>query len=112
MHTGKFLLFALLAAVTLSVSAEEKLRVLDQGLDGNQRIYMITCPDGSVSTVIQVFNFDAGSIPEISPESREARISSASVKPVKVDKVCIYTKNTEACRPQWELDAAAEASCR
>ena len=105
-----FTLSVLFLAITTSTHAEEKLRVLDGGLDGPSRYYAITCPDGNMSTV--VVHFDLEKSVQILPEvQRQARVGT-HVQPARIIKVCILPgTSSEECRPQWELEKAALASC-
>lgn len=112
--------FLLLTGLSFSLSAAEPLRILDQGLDGNQRYYQITCPGGQSSTVIQQFNFDTSNIntdPE--PEFNDGRSpignkgSRNSAGSLKLVNVCIIPyAGAEECRNKWDLENAAEASCQ
>ena len=72
------------------------VQVLDRGIDGNQRLYLINCPDGSSGSITQQFtpgnNVDADR---------------------KQTNVCIYPqKGVDTCRPNWDIDNAAQAICK
>lgn len=115
MHITK--LAALFIALTLAGQtshAADKLRVLDKGTDGNQRNYLVTCPDGSLSSVVQIFNIPAATQQEdLPPPNGVSPRAGTNTTKVRVTKVCIQPTNGEqVCRPSWNLDEAAKASCR
>jgi hypothetical protein len=106
-----FSISILISGLSFNISAEEPLRIIDRGLDGNERFYSITCPDSKTSSVKVVFNFDPNAIEEISDEVRKARVQT-NVKKLKISKVCIFPHSgNEKCRRKWDLDDAAKASC-
>lgn len=102
----------LLLLITANTQAREPLRILDRGMDGNKRYYTVQCPNGKRASVVQTFNFSPNEN-KISQEVLRARIN-LSQKPIKVIKVCIVNSNRgkEECRGYWDLDQAAQASCR
>ncbi len=113
MNTCKTILTSLLlTGISLNLSAVEKLRLIDRGLDGNERYYAVTCPpDGKMSSVKVVFDFDPNAVPEVSDDVRKARVRTTTKTP-KVVQVCIYPHSgNEQCRGNWDLDNAAKASC-
>lgn len=106
--TRFILLLAMLVAGNMAYPAE-KLRILDRGLDGNQRIYLITCPHGKNASVVQTFSAPVQIVEDRDHKLRITRGSSPA--PVLV-RVCIYpTDSPEQCRPIWALEEAAGASC-
>jgi len=93
-------------------AAEEKLRVLDKGLDGSHRTFLITCPDGGYSSVVQKFNL-ADKEPETLPD-HDLRLTrgNTAVEP-QVEEVCIHPRQgDDICRPSWDIEDAARASCQ
>ncbi len=104
--------FLLLGGISFSLNAAEPLRLIDRGLDGNERYYAITCPDNTMGSVKVVFAFDSNAIPEVSDDVRRARINAKATK-AKIVQVCIYpVSGVEQCRNKWDLDTAAIASCQ
>jgi hypothetical protein len=104
--------FLLLSGTSFSLNAAESLRLIDRGLDGNERYYAVTCPDNTMGSVKVIFDFDSNAIPEVSDDVRRSRISAKATKP-KIVQVCIYpVSGTEQCRNKWDLDAAAIESCQ
>jgi len=93
--------------------AAEKLRVLDQGIDGNQRTYLVTCADGGLSSVVQTFNIPstASKRPPPAPDVMADGGNRAHVP--QVTRVCISQRQgQDICKPGWDVDEAARASCR
>ena len=104
--------FLLLSGISFSLSADEPLRLIDRGLDGNERYYAVTCPDNTMGSVKVVFDFDPNAVPEVSDDVRRARINAKATKP-KIVQVCIYpVSGAEQCRNKWDLDTAAIESCQ
>lgn len=102
----------LLCGISFNLSADEPLRLIDRGLDGNERYYAVSCPDNTMGSVKVVFDFDSNAIPEVSDDVRRARINAKTTKP-KIVQVCAYrVSGAEECRNQWELNSAAIASCQ
>lgn len=101
-----------LAVFSQQGQAEQKLRVLDKGIDGNQRSYLVTCPDGTITSVIQTFN-----IPTTQPQTppnHDLHLTrgNRAIQP-KVTQVCIQPRQgDDVCRSSWDVDEAARASCR
>ena len=103
--------FLLFTGISFSLSAAEPLRIIDRGLDGNERYYAISCPDNSMGTVKLVFDFDTNNTPEESDETQRLRINTKATTP-KLVQTCIYpVSGAEQCRDKWDLDSAALASC-
>jgi hypothetical protein len=104
--------FLLLAGTSLTLSAAEPLQIVDRGLDGNERYYVVSCPDNTIGTVKIVFDFDPNVIPEVSDDVRRARINAKATIP-KIVQVCVFpSSGVEQCRNKWDMDAAAVASCQ
>jgi|LWDU01.1.fsa_nt_gi hypothetical protein len=105
--------FLLLAGTSLTLSAAEPLRLIDRGLDGNERYYATTCPpDNSMGSIKVVFDFDTNNIPEVTDEDKRLRIRTKTTEP-KIVQVCVYpVSGAEECRDKWDLDSAAIASCK
>lgn len=92
--------------------AADKLRVLDRGLDGNQRTYLITCPDGSLGSVVQTFDIPT-TAPTKAPPAPDVIAGGGRAITPRVTQVCIQTKDgQDVCRAGWNLDEAARASCK
>lgn len=110
MNTLKFIIVFILVIFCLSTGATEKLRILDRGLDGDKRTYLVTCPDGNLSSVVQKF-----AIAETSsePPDHMLRLSRGNnLSPTRIIQVCIYPhKGKDICLADWDLDTAARASC-
>jgi hypothetical protein len=105
-----FFIFLLFAGTNLN--AAEPLRVIDRGLDGNERYYSVTCPDNTMGSLKVIFDFDSNAIPEVPDDVRRARINAKTDKH-KIAQVCIYpSSGVEQCRNKWDMDSAALASCQ
>lgn len=89
---NKFLII-MLTIMSQSLLADSPLRIKNMGLDGNQRIYLVYCPDGSKSSISYRFKFE----PKTS-----------------VVKTCVTPKISERiCRDEkWPLQEAAEFGCK
>ena len=88
----KRLLIISLMSFSFQVLAEEPLRVHDKGLDGDTRIFMIHCPNGSRASVSATYT---------------------STSPGQVDEVCTYPAHGQmSCRDDWSVDEAAEFACQ
>jgi len=106
------LLFLTLALAGQNSLAADKLRVLDRGLDGNQRSYLITCPGGGYGSVIQTFDIPT-TAPAKAPPSPDVIAGGGRATKPHVTRVCIQTSDgQEICRGSWNLDDAARASCK
>ena len=107
-----FFLF-LLAGISTVGYARDKLRVLDQGMDGGNRTYLITCPDGTYSSVVQEFEPRK---PVENTSRQEAGVlvmDTNNMKPPKLLRVCIFPHGgQDKCQPKWDVDAAARESCQ
>lgn len=113
-YTTVTLMLCFVIPFSMNALAEEKLRVLDKGIDGNQRIYLITCPDGSLSSVVQTFNISTRPKKEKPPEPGTFTGGRSATTP-QVTQVCIHpgqTKGEDVCRSSWTIDDAARASCQ
>ncbi len=110
MNTIKTFFIATLLFSSASAFAENKFQVIDRGIDGDQRQYLITCTDGTRGSVTKHFELP---IVDTDPDKIEKKGQSAGISvPPKLIKVCIELDNgDEQCRPSWELDTAAKASC-
>jgi hypothetical protein len=93
MRIIKTAITSMLFMAGVNLAAADRLQVIDRGQDGDQRLYMVVCPDGNRSSVVQTFEVANGK--------------------TALKQVCIFPHNgQDECRPDWDLDAAAEASCR
>jgi hypothetical protein len=64
------------------------VQVLDRGIDGNQRLYAISCPDGSRGSITQQFTLGDNGVGDLTQTH-----------------VCIFPqKGVETCRPNWNID--------
>jgi hypothetical protein len=101
-----------LVLVGTGLQAEEALRVLDRGLDGNKRNYLITCPDGKYSSVVEEFTIQE--LPDGLGQQDNPRLTGAvNVAPAKLLQVCVYPHDgLDLCRPVWSVDEAAKESCQ
>ena len=81
-----------------SPATAEALKVLDLGLDGDTRYYTIVCPDGGRSSVSMQYDI---------PEDPTTEVIDGQ----PLHEVCIFSASGKKCQPQWDLDAAAQASC-
>jgi hypothetical protein len=91
--TSFLCVFILFSGISDTLTAAGKLQVFDKGLDGNQRIYLVICPDGNRSSVVQTFESAGGK--------------------TRLAQVCIYPHSgKDQCRPDWDLDTAAQLSCQ
>lgn len=92
------ILFPVILALVLPplVYGAAGIQVVDQGMDGDQRLYAISCPNGSSGSITQ--QFTQGD----STGGGQGQIT-----------VCIYPeKGEETCRPNWDIDKAAETICK
>lgn len=106
------LVIMLITGIHPVVHAKDKLRVLDRGMDGNKRIYLITCPDGTYSSVVQEFE-RREAIDTSRQESGIRILDTGSMKPPKSVRVCIFPHGgKDKCRTRWNIDAAARESCQ
>lgn len=111
-YTIVTLMICFVIPFSMNLSAEEKLRVLDKGIDGNHRTYLVTCPDGGYSSVVQKFHIaDNSDKPSPDHDLRLAR-GNTVVQP-RIIEVCIHPREgDDICRSSWDIDEAAQASCR
>lgn len=104
--------FFMLSLASQYSLAADKLRVLDKGMDGNQRTYLVTCPDGSLTSVVQTFDIPDAE-PSKAPKSPDVLAGGGRAITPRVTRVCIQARDgQEICRSGWDLDAAANASCK
>ena len=107
------LILILIVGIQPLVIAKEKLRVLDKGMDGNKRTYLITCPDGTYSSVFQEFEKREPPASTSLQESGVLVMDPNATKPPKSIRVCISSRSgKDICRSRWDIDAAARASCQ
>jgi hypothetical protein len=113
MNAIKMILLIILLFSANALYAQDKLRILDRGIDGNQRHYLITCPDGSTGGVTIEFEL-------AQPANREDVLRNLKLgtrpyiktKAPKITQTCIDLEDSEEkCLPAWELEKAALASC-
>jgi hypothetical protein len=98
----------LLSGISFNAVAAEKLRVLDRGMDGPQRYYSVSCPDGNNSSVVVKYDTPEKQI----PDAGEDGPSLGKAKKVKIIEVCMSSHAGKyECRPNWSVDKAAQASC-
>jgi len=93
--------------------AADKLRVLDRGIDGNQRTYLVTCPDGTLNTITQTFDIPTAPAKKPPPPPDQTYVGGGvrGGSP-QVTRVCITQRHgKDICRPSWGVDDAARASC-
>ena len=108
---------ALCLGIAPSSYANQPLRIMDNGMQGNQRFYAVSCPNGSRGSIVQTFNFTPTKGTPMDAETRMKQSHSSrnsSHKPIKVVNVCIDGGNLKGrqCRGSWELDEAGIAACR
>jgi hypothetical protein len=107
------ILGCLLVLGSTNGSAEEKLRVLDQGLDGNQRLYRVTCPDGSLTSVVQTFDLASQQDEEKPPAPDVFTGVDRTASVPRVTRVCVQTGDgDDICRSIWNIDDAARTGCQ
>jgi hypothetical protein len=100
----------LLSGFSATSMAEGKLRVLDRGMDGNQRYYYVTCPDDNRGSVTVKYDMPETQMPETSED--DFALSSSSYE-VKVIETCMFSHSGKhKCKSNWSVDEAAEASCK
>ncbi len=70
-----------------TAQAEERLRVIDHGTDGDERYYTVICPSGERSSITNYY---------------------------EEGKICTMQVNgkIEICRNGWEIDSAAQEACK
>lgn len=111
--TKSIFILLLISGISSAVFANNKLRVLDQGIDGANRTYLVTCPDGTYSSVVQEYE------PRKTGNSEPVRkpgvlvMDTNNMKPPKLLRVCIYPHaGKDKCQTSWDVDAAAKESCQ
>jgi hypothetical protein len=105
-------LFFMLSLASQYSHAADRLRVLDRGLDGNQRTYLVTCPDGTLTSVIQTFDIPVSAEPYTGPTSPDVFAGGGRAIKPHVTRVCAQARDgQDICRTSWDLDEAARASC-
>lgn len=67
--------------------AQETLRVIDHGTDGDVRYYSVICPSGQRSSISDYYE--------------ENRVCTMLVNGKK-----------EVCRKEWDVDSAAKEACK
>jgi hypothetical protein len=77
----------LLLFLSWIAQAEERLRVIDHGTDGDARYYTVICPSGERSSITNYY---------------------------EEGKICTMLVNgkIEICRVAWEVDSAAREACK
>lgn len=107
----KFFKIILISGLFFCFSSQvlaEKLRVLDKGIDGNNRYYAVTCPNTKLSTVVVTFDDLAGP-----PRRDKSQGEPLTGKVPKIVKTCMYSySGDEVCKPKWTIDDAARESCK
>ena len=105
----KFFKIILISGLFFTFSSQvfaEKLRVLDKGFDGNNRYYTVTCPNAKQSSVVVTFD-------HIDTDPKHKGEGSAYTKQAKAIKTCMYSySGDEVCKPAWDIDEAAQESCK
>ena len=73
--------------MTWTGQAEERLRVIDHGTDGDERYYTVICPSGERSSITNYY---------------------------EEGKICTMLVNgkIEMCRNGWDIDSAAREACK
>ena len=103
----KFFKILLISGLFLTSSPlvhAEGVQLLYAGMDGNNRYYTVGCPNDKTSSVVVTFD-------HINTETKGD--GSATSKPEKAIKTCINTySGIEACKPDWDIVAAAQESCK
>jgi hypothetical protein len=108
----KTLFVSLTFFITVNPAIAESVRIMDKGIDGNKRHYDVSCPDGNSSSIAVIFDNPEAFEQTMPEEQRKARTGGSTLREPRITQVCIYPhKGEEQCRPQWELDQAAAASC-
>lgn len=114
LNINKLVIVSIALSLSSNIFAKDEIQVIDRGLDGGKRTYLIVCPDGNQGTVSN--EFDIKNKPEVSADDKSDHIGgvppmSVSIPP-KLIKVCIEnTKGDEKCQTSWKLDSAAKAVC-
>lgn len=92
-YLSKKIFVITLMTFSFQVSATEPLRIHDQGLDENDRIFTVNCPNGDRSSVTVTYTLEPT---------------------VEIAEVCIYPVNgRKTCQNGfWDVDEAAELSCK
>ena len=77
----------LMFSVSFTVQAQERLRVIDHGTDGDERYYTVICPSGERSSITNYY---------------------------EEGKICTMLVNgkIEMCRNGWDIDSAAREACK
>jgi hypothetical protein len=72
---------------TVSVYADATIRVIDRGVDGDERYYQVVCPNEKRTSVVNRF---------------------------KIKQVCVYKigEKEETCRSNWNPNQAAKYGCK
>ena len=83
----KLFLFILMSCLSWNSHAQERLRVIDHGTDGDVRYYTVICPNGDRSSISNYY---------------------------EEGKICTVLVNgkIEMCRVNWSIDTAAQEACK
>jgi hypothetical protein len=113
MNIIKTILTTTLVLAASNLSAADKMRVLDRGLDGNQRTYQVVCPNGNTGSITKHFSFTEVEDPEELSRKRNAgHRPSGAPATTTLSKVCVSLQDgEEECKTSWEIENAAKTSC-
>ena len=106
---------SILILLTNTLYAADQVQVLDRGLDGDQRTFLVTCSDGSKGSVTQYYEFPAINIDRDEHARKLEKgimiLPKGNSEPT-ISKVCSENEaGTIKCLSSWDLDNAAKASC-
>ena len=102
-----------LSALALPVYAGGKLLVINQGMDGDTRLYNIYCPDGGKGQVQQKFNLTKNDEPQVitGPDGKVLHVDK-STHATLLETCAAREKGKEVCNNNWTVDQAAQSICR
>ncbi len=117
MNIVKSILISILfTGTSMNLMAEGKLQVLDQGMDGDTRYYLIICPNGEKNSITVKFDIDPATGQPLTESDLPPLLIydgiGMNIKPPAVVEVCVHKGNgSYRCQGDINLDAAAETSC-
>ena len=102
-----------ISALALPVQAAGKLKIMDQGMDGNIRAYRVFCPDGSKGGITKKFSIDKNNKPQTITTPGGKVIQVDKTETAKLQEICAgKSDGKDTCRPNWTVDQAAQSICR
>lgn len=106
----KTVLITFLAA---NVYAAGKLKIINRGMDGNVRMYYVSCPDGeTIGAVRQHFEVKVNHEPQTVIDPAGGFTTIEKSKTAKLIETCAVRTSGERTCSDWSVDQAAQSICR